>query len=100
MHSIQIQVMVCFLTIRSIGSQLIIVQRGKGSTLSSVLLISPLTFSPCFFPQEEEINQASIFTGEEEVFAFERTMSRLKEMQGEEYWSTDRVSQSPGSARQ
>ena len=31
--------------------------------------------------------QASIFTGEEEVFAFERTISRLKEMQRNEYWN-------------
>lgn len=28
----------------------------------------------------------SIFTGEEEVFAFQRTVSRLTEMQTEEYW--------------
>lgn len=34
---------------------------------------------------------ASIFTGEEEIFAFERTVSRLVEMQGEEYWSLDRT---------
>ena len=29
-------------------------------------------------------SQASIFTGQEEIFAFERTVSRLTEMQGEE----------------
>ncbi|XP_046979253.1 putative ATPase N2B [Schistocerca americana] len=29
---------------------------------------------------------ANIFTGEEEVFAFERTVSRLSEMQTREYW--------------
>lgn len=76
-----------------------IVERGKGTTRFP-LSISPPAFSLHFFPQEEEIDQASIFTGEEEVFAFERTMSRLREMQGEEYWNTDRVSpQSPGSAR-
>lgn len=28
----------------------------------------------------------AIFTGEEEVFAFQRTVSRLTEMQSEEYW--------------
>lgn len=28
----------------------------------------------------------AIFTGEEEVFAFQRTVSRLTEMQTEEYW--------------
>ncbi|XP_052896297.1 putative ATPase N2B [Anopheles moucheti] len=30
---------------------------------------------------------SNIFTGEEEVFAFERTVSRLAEMQSAEYWS-------------
>ncbi|XP_023015809.1 putative ATPase N2B isoform X1 [Leptinotarsa decemlineata] len=29
---------------------------------------------------------ANIFTGDEEIFAFQRTMSRLSEMQSEEYW--------------
>ncbi|XP_038617093.1 LOW QUALITY PROTEIN: AFG1-like ATPase [Tachyglossus aculeatus] len=29
----------------------------------------------------------SIFTGEEEIFAFQRTISRLTEMQNEQYWS-------------
>ncbi|XP_038048119.1 AFG1-like ATPase [Patiria miniata] len=33
---------------------------------------------------------ASIFTGEEELFAFERTVSRLTEMQTEEYWTSTR----------
>lgn len=32
-------------------------------------------------------SSASIFTGEEELFAFERTVSRLTEMQTEAYWS-------------
>uniref|UniRef100_T1GVJ3 ATPase N2B n=1 Tax=Megaselia scalaris TaxID=36166 RepID=T1GVJ3_MEGSC len=30
--------------------------------------------------------KTSVFTGEEEVFAFDRTMSRLFEMQSKEYW--------------
>jgi len=30
--------------------------------------------------------KASIFTGEEELFAFDRTISRLAEMQSKEYW--------------
>jgi len=30
--------------------------------------------------------KASIFTGEEEQFAFDRTISRLSEMQSKEYW--------------
>ena len=33
-------------------------------------------------------SQASIFTGQDEIFAFDRTVSRLTEMQGEEYWTT------------
>lgn len=32
---------------------------------------------------------ASIFSGEEEIFAFDRTISRLSEMQTERYWSRD-----------
>lgn len=35
-------------------------------------------------------SQVSLFTGEEEVFAFKRTMSRLNEMQTEEYWSSSK----------
>lgn len=30
---------------------------------------------------------SNIFTGDEEAFAFERTVSRLAEMQSAEYWS-------------
>jgi predicted ATPase len=29
---------------------------------------------------------ANVFTGDEEVFAFDRTKSRLTEMQSPEYW--------------
>ena len=32
---------------------------------------------------------ASIFTGEEEIFAFERSVSRLVEMQGDEYLNSE-----------
>lgn len=31
--------------------------------------------------------KANIFTGEEELFAFDRTVSRLAEMQTEDYWN-------------
>jgi peroxisome-assembly ATPase len=34
----------------------------------------------------KENASASIFTGEEELFAFDRTVSRLSEMQTREYW--------------
>ncbi|ESO89353.1 hypothetical protein LOTGIDRAFT_183409 [Lottia gigantea] len=37
-----------------------------------------------------ETATASVFTGEEELFAFDRTISRLTEMQTEEYWNLDR----------
>ncbi|XP_052087704.1 AFG1-like ATPase isoform X1 [Mytilus californianus] len=36
--------------------------------------------------EQSDLSQASIFTGEEELFAFDRTISRLTEMQTEEYW--------------
>ncbi|KAG8176053.1 hypothetical protein JTE90_006834 [Oedothorax gibbosus] len=35
---------------------------------------------------------ASLFSGEEEVFAFDRTVSRLTEMQTEEYWNSRLIS--------
>ncbi|XP_076834340.1 AFG1 like ATPase a [Brachyhypopomus gauderio] len=36
--------------------------------------------------KRDAASSLSIFTGEEEVFAFQRTVSRLTEMQTEEYW--------------
>lgn len=36
--------------------------------------------------QQDEASSLSIFSGEEERFAFQRTVSRLTEMQTEEYW--------------
>ena len=49
--------------------------------------------------QKNQNYEASIFTGEEEIFAFERTVSRLREMQGEEYWSMDRKIPRPHTHR-
>ena len=43
-------------------------------------------FFHLIFTQAEAISSA-IFTGEEEIFAFERTISRLTEMQTEQYWN-------------
>ncbi|GAB1610877.1 AFG1-like ATPase isoform X1 [Argonauta hians] len=37
---------------------------------------------------ESDLAQSSIFTGEEELFAFSRTMSRLREMMTEDYWGS------------
>ncbi|RZF35898.1 hypothetical protein LSTR_LSTR014844 [Laodelphax striatellus] len=34
----------------------------------------------------EENSQANVFTGDEELFAFDRTISRLSEMQTKDYW--------------
>lgn len=36
--------------------------------------------------KRDEASSLSIFSGEEEKFAFQRTVSRLTEMQTEEYW--------------
>lgn len=36
---------------------------------------------------EKQDAKANVFTGEEEIFAFDRTVSRLSEMQTEEYWT-------------
>ncbi|KAM6916907.1 AFG1 like ATPase a isoform 1-T1 [Lycodopsis pacificus] len=36
--------------------------------------------------KRDEASSLSIFSGEEEMFAFQRTVSRLTEMQTEEYW--------------
>lgn len=40
-----------------------------------------------FLLQGSENEKASLFTGEEELFAFERVMSRLAEMQTQDYWN-------------
>lgn len=52
-----------------------------------------------FSSQKDQEYEASIFTGEEEIFAFERTVSRLREMQGKEYWSMDRKIPRPNTHR-
>ncbi|CAL1538503.1 unnamed protein product [Lymnaea stagnalis] len=41
---------------------------------------------------KSDLANSSIFTGEEELFAFERVISRLSEMQTKEYWDMDRTS--------
>ena len=38
------------------------------------------------YKQLQNDTSASVFTGEEEMFAFDRTISRLYEMQKKEYW--------------
>ena len=54
----------------------------------NVIVVYRSIYIQCIIVFQDEGGQASIFTGEEEVFAFERTISRLQEMQGEEYWHT------------
>ena len=39
---------------------------------------------------------ASVFSGEEELFAFDRTYSRLTEMQSKAYWNLESVGGSYG----
>lgn len=43
------------------------------------------------FIQESDNAKSSLFTGEEELFAFERVISRLTEMQTEDYWNLRHV---------
>uniref|UniRef100_A0A8W8JFW5 Lactation elevated protein 1 n=1 Tax=Magallana gigas TaxID=29159 RepID=A0A8W8JFW5_MAGGI len=47
--------------------------------------------------EKSDLAQSSIFTGEEELFAFERTVSRLTEMQTEEYWNLRSSVENSGS---
>ena len=49
--------------------------------------ITSYLFYLFFYFQKSDLSQASIFTGEEELFAFERAISRLTEMQTAEYWA-------------
>lgn len=40
---------------------------------------------------KETDGKTSAFTGDEELFAFDRTLSRIHEMQGEQYWNLPRT---------
>ena len=40
-----------------------------------------------FYIFQSDAHSSAIFTAEEEIFAFERTISRLTEMQTEQYWN-------------
>ncbi|XP_051252387.1 AFG1 like ATPase a [Dicentrarchus labrax] len=67
----------------------IFVQDGDHSHDESHILMDDLGL------KREEASGLSIFSGEEERFAFQRTVSRLTEMQTEEYWvEGDRSSKS------
>lgn len=41
----------------------------------------------CLYWDQDSAEGLSMFTGEEEIFAFQRTVSRLTEMQTEQYWN-------------
>lgn len=60
-----------------------------------LLFVHLMCVKPFYFTQllnytfvagQDEASSLSIFSGEEEKFAFQRTLSRLTEMQSEEYW--------------
>jgi len=38
--------------------------------------------------KQDDDDKISLFTAEEEIFAIERTVSRLTEMQSEQYWES------------
>ena len=43
-------------------------------------------FMPPFFDFANNLISSGVFSGEEELFAFDRTVSRLTEMQTKDYW--------------
>ncbi|XP_077343277.1 AFG1-like ATPase isoform X2 [Lithobates pipiens] len=45
-----------------------------------------ITLIDAFYDHKDASAGLSVFTGEEEIFAFQRTLSRLTEMQTEQYW--------------
>nr|XP_018898640.1 PREDICTED: putative ATPase N2B [Bemisia tabaci] len=62
--------------------QLFLMKKSDGIGDHDRVLMDDLNIS-----SESENAVASIFTGDEEMFAFDRTVSRLIEMQSEEYWN-------------
>ncbi|KAJ7401848.1 Lactation elevated protein 1 [Pitangus sulphuratus] len=59
---------------------LFLVEHGSGEQEDNRVLMDDLDLS------QDSAKGLSMFTGEEEVFAFQRTLSRLTEMQTEQYW--------------
>ncbi|XP_058691543.1 AFG1-like ATPase isoform X2 [Poecile atricapillus] len=60
---------------------LFLVEHGSGELQDNRVLMDDLDLS------QDSAKGLSMFTGEEEVFAFQRTLSRLTEMQTEQYWN-------------
>ncbi|NXG14712.1 AFG1L ATPase, partial [Grallaria varia] len=59
---------------------LFLVEHSSGELEDNRVLMDDLDLS------QDSAKELSMFTGEEEVFAFQRTLSRLTEMQTEKYW--------------
>ncbi|KAM9562961.1 AFG1-like ATPase isoform 2-T3 [Guaruba guarouba] len=59
---------------------LFLVEHDSGEIENSRVLMDDLDLS------HDSAKGLSMFTGEEEIFAFQRTLSRLTEMQTEQYW--------------
>ncbi|XP_030304638.1 AFG1-like ATPase isoform X2 [Calypte anna] len=59
---------------------LFLVERDSGELQDNRVLMDDLDLS------QDSAEGLSMFTGEEEIFAFQRTVSRLTEMQTEQYW--------------
>ncbi|NXN79553.1 AFG1L ATPase, partial [Bombycilla garrulus] len=60
---------------------LFLVERGSAELQDNRVLMDDLDLS------QDSAKGLSMFTGEEEIFAFQRTLSRLTEMQTEQYWN-------------
>ncbi|XP_014118860.1 PREDICTED: lactation elevated protein 1 isoform X2 [Pseudopodoces humilis] len=60
---------------------LFLVEHGSSELQDNRVLMDDLDLS------QDSAKGLSMFTGEEEVFAFQRTLSRLTEMQTEQYWN-------------
>ncbi|NXX30104.1 AFG1L ATPase, partial [Nicator chloris] len=60
---------------------LFLMERDSGELQDNRVLMDDLDLS------QDSARGLSMFTGEEEIFAFQRTLSRLTEMQTEQYWN-------------
>ncbi|XP_009461633.1 PREDICTED: lactation elevated protein 1 [Nipponia nippon] len=68
---------------------LFLVEHDNGELEDSRVLMDDLELS------QDSAKGLSMFTGEEEIFAFQRTVSRLTEMQTEQYWKDGDRSKKP-----
>ncbi|KAM6271699.1 AFG1-like ATPase isoform 2-T2 [Spheniscus humboldti] len=68
---------------------LFLVEHDNGELEDNRVLMDDLDLS------QDSAKGLSMFTGEEEIFAFQRTVSRLTEMQTEQYWKDGDRSRNP-----